>query len=167
MLLGERVHASARGFTDAGPDELGVALIARMVRLRSGRRAKGSSTPCARDRRRAVEAALWIESNASRRISLADGASKVGLGPAHFLRLFARVVGVTPHQYLIRTRLRNAARLLAAEDRSATEIGLEVGFADLSNFVRTFHRAAGLSPGAFRRAPRAARVAALQRLSSR
>jgi AraC-like DNA-binding protein len=59
---------------------------------------------------------------------------------------------VTPHQYLVRARLRRAARLLADDTRSITDVAFDVGFADLSNFVRTFHRAAGVSPRAFRRA---------------
>jgi AraC-like DNA-binding protein len=63
--------------------------------------------------------------------------------------MFAAVVGATPHQYLVRTRLRKAARLLADGDRSVTDVAGEVGFGDLSNFVRTFHRAAGVSPRRF------------------
>jgi AraC-like DNA-binding protein len=46
---------------------------------------------------------------------------------------------------------------LADEDIAITDIAYDVGFADLSNFVRTFHRAAGLSPGAFREAARGKR----------
>jgi AraC-like DNA-binding protein len=46
--------------------------------------------------------------------------------------------------------LRHAARLLADGERPVTDIALEVGFADLSNFVRTFHRAAGVPPRDFR-----------------
>ena len=36
--------------------------------------------------------------------------------------------------------------------RPITDIAYDVGFADLSNFVRTFHRAAGASPMQFRQA---------------
>ena len=79
-------------------------------------------------------------------------AAEAGLSPFHFLRLFSRVLGVTPHQYLVRSRLRRAARLLADGVPSVTDVAFEVGFGDLSNFVRTFHRAAGVSPGRFRRA---------------
>ena len=61
---------------------------------------------------------------------------------------------MTPHQYLIRSRLRRAARLLADDPRPITEIAFAVGFADLSNFVRTFHRAAAVSPRSFRQAAR-------------
>ena len=56
------------------------------------------------------------------------------------------MLGVTPHQYLVRSRLRHAARLLADDDSPITDIAYDVGFADLSNFVRTFHRAAGARP---------------------
>jgi AraC-like DNA-binding protein len=64
------------------------------------------------------------------------------------------VLGVTPHQYLVRARLRRAAQLLADGDRPITGIAFDVGFGDLSNFVRTFRRAAGLSPRQFRAAAR-------------
>ena len=42
--------------------------------------------------------------------------------------------------------------MLADADRPITDIAYDVGFGDLSNFVRTFHRAAGVSPRTFRRA---------------
>ena len=59
---------------------------------------------------------------------------------------------MTPHQYLVRSRLRHAARRLADDDSPITDIAYDVGFGDLSNFVRTFHRAAGASPMRFRQA---------------
>jgi AraC-like DNA-binding protein len=74
------------------------------------------------------------------------------------------VLGVTPHQYLLRSRLRHAARLLADDARSVTDIAYDVGFADLSNFVRTFHRAAGISPLKFRQASRGLRKIFQERL---
>jgi AraC-like DNA-binding protein len=54
----------------------------------------------------------------------------------------------------VRSRLRHAARLLADDGLSITDIAYDVGFGDLSNFVRTFHRAAGISPLRFRQASR-------------
>jgi AraC-like DNA-binding protein len=87
-------------------------------------------------------------------VDLTSAARAVGLSPFHFLRVFAGVLGVTPHQYLVRARLRHAARMLADDTRSITDVALDVGFGDLSNFVRTFHRAAGVSPSGFRRAAR-------------
>src|SRR6185369_12918656 len=111
----------------------------------------------ARDRRRAVETALWLDAHSDQPIDLDDAAAEAGVSPFHFLRLFARVLGVTPHQYLVRCRLRHAARLLAGDDLPITEIAFRVGFGDLSNFVRTFHRAAGASPRKFRQTARGER----------
>jgi AraC family transcriptional regulator len=91
-----------------------------------------------------------IESGCREEIALADVAAEVGLSPFHFLRVFRRVTGTTPHQYLIGARLRLAARLLLDTDRPVTDIAYDVGFQDLSNFVRTFHRVVGCSPRAYR-----------------
>ena len=153
MVLGELGQSAADGACDVGLDEVGLALAARMVETVSGCK-RASTGASARDRRRAVEAALWIDANAHEPIDLDGAAREAGLSTFHFLRLFANVLGVTPHQYLVRARLRRAARLLAEDTRSITDIALDVGFADLSNFVRTFRRAAGVSPSGFRRAAR-------------
>jgi AraC family transcriptional regulator len=151
MVLGELARAVAEDRSEVGLDELAMLLAARLVEILSGRpRRPVEARPC--DRRRAVEAALWIDANADQPIDLESTAREFGLSPFHFLRLFAKVLGVTPHQYLIRSRLGRAARLLADDTRSITEIALDVGFADLSNFVRTFHRVAAVSPRSFRRA---------------
>ena len=62
------------------------------------------------------------------------------LSPYHFLRSFKAVTGVTPHQWLLRARLRDAAEQLAATSRRSPSIALDVGFDDLSNFTRIFPR---------------------------
>jgi len=151
VVLGELAQAAADGRSDLALDEAGMLLAARFVDVVSGRESK-SAQAHARDRRRAVEAAFWLDANSSEPVDLESAASVAGISAFHFLRLFAGVLGVTPHQYLVRCRLRRAARLLADDTRSITDVALDVGFADLSNFVRTFHRAAGVSPRAFRRA---------------
>ncbi|MCE9572952.1 MAG: AraC family transcriptional regulator [Deltaproteobacteria bacterium] len=153
MVLGELGQATARGQRGLGLDEIGLTLAARFVALAIDRPA-AARAPSPVDRRRAVRAALWIDAHAADELALVDVATEVGLSPFHFLRVFQQVVGVTPHQYLVRARLRRAARLLAGGDRAISDVALDVGFADLSNFVRTFGRAAGASPRRFRQAAR-------------
>lgn len=153
MVLGELGQEAAAGRSDIALDEIGLLLALRFLRLVKQDTAKREATP-AQDRSRAVAAALWIDENCDQPIDLDAAAGQAGLSPFHFLRLFAKVLGVTPHQYLLRSRLRRAARLLADEDRPITEIAFDVGFGDLSNFVRSFHRAAGVSPREFRKAAR-------------
>jgi AraC-like DNA-binding protein len=151
MVLGELAQAAAAGRNDIGLEEAGLLFATRFVEVVSGRKRR-PPTPRPRDRRRAVEAALWIEAHAHEPIALEGAARETGLSAFHFLRLFRDVLGVTPHQYLVRSRLRRAARLLVDGDRPITDVAFDVGFGDLSNFVRTFHRAAGVSPRRFRRA---------------
>jgi AraC-like DNA-binding protein len=156
MVLGELAQAAISGRSDAGLDEVGHAMASRFVEVVSGRTQQPPHAT-ARDRRRAVETALWIDAHSHRAIELEDAAGQAGLSPFHFLRLFSNVLGVSPHQYLVRSRLRHAARLLADDDRPITDVAFDVGFGDLSNFVRTFHRAAGVSPLRFRQAARGER----------
>lgn len=154
MVLGELAQAAATGASGVGLDEIGTVLAMRLAALIGGKSHQlRRASP--RDRQRAVETALWLDANAHEPVDLERAAQQAGLSSFHFLRLFTRIVGVTPHQYLLRSRLRRAARALAADDRPVSDIALDVGFADLSNFVRTFHRAAGVSPRGFRQAARA------------
>jgi AraC-like DNA-binding protein len=156
MVLGELAQAAACGRSDMGLDEIGHLIASRLVEVVSGEPRRPAKLT-ARDRRRAVEAALWIEANSHLDIELEDAARQARVSPYHFLRLFSAALGVTPHQYLLRSRLRHAARCLTEDDKPVTDIAYDVGFNDLSNFVRTFHRAAGVSPLKFRQASRGER----------
>jgi AraC-like DNA-binding protein len=164
MVLAELAQAAADGSSDVGLDEIAHWLALRFVEAVSGR-AEKPLTAGLRDRRRAVESALWIDDHSHQAIALDDAAAQAGLSPYHFLRLFSQVLGVTPHQYLVRSRLRHAARRLADDDSPVTEIAYDVGFGDLSNFVRTFSRAAGVSPTRFREASKGDRKIFQDRLA--
>jgi AraC family transcriptional regulator len=165
IVLGELAQAAAEGRSDIGLDEAGLLFVTRFVEIVSGRE-RAASAPAALDRRRAVEAALRIDAGSHEPIDLESTAKDAGLSPFHFLRLFARVLGVTPHQYVVRSRLRRAARLLAEDARPITDVAFDAGFGDLSNFVRTFHRAAGVSPRGFRRAAKGDRKIFQDRLAA-
>jgi AraC family transcriptional regulator len=155
VVLAERTCAAAAGENGLAADEEGLRFAARFAALASGATpAPVRATP--RDRRRAVEATEWLDGHLHQPIDLPLAAAAAGLSPFHFLRVFSAVVGVTPHQYVVRSRLRRAARLLTGTTRAITDIAFEVGFGDLSNFVRTFHRAAGMPPRRFRDSARVA-----------
>lgn len=166
MVIGELAQSAAEGANDLGLDEIGLLFAARFIDTASGHKRR-SPQMHVRDRRRAVEAAQWLNVRAHEPLNLESAAREAGLSPFHFLRLFANVLGVTPHQYLVRSRLRRAARLLADHERSITDIAFDVGFPDLSNFVRSFHRAAGVSPRAFRKLHKGDRKILQERLNAR
>jgi AraC-like DNA-binding protein len=77
-------------------------------------------------------------------------AREAGLSPYHFLRTFERLTGVTPHQFVMRARLREAAIRLVAESGNVLDIALDCGFGDVSNFNRAFRTEFGASPRAYR-----------------
>jgi len=77
-------------------------------------------------------------------------ARQAGLSPFHFLRTFQLQTGVTPHQYILRARLREAAVLLRSESK-VLDVAYDCGFGDVSNFNRTFRREFGMSPREWRR----------------
>jgi len=165
MVWGELAQAAAEARSALGLDEVGALLTARFVGLVTGKR-HGDPAGAPRDRRRAVETALWLDANCEQPIDLAAAAAEAGLSPFHFLRVFSKALGVTPHQYLLRARLRRAARLLADDARAVTDVALDVGFGDLSNFVRSFHRAAGVPPLAFRKASQGDRKILQERIAA-
>lgn len=166
MLLGELAQLAAEGESDVGLDEAGLALAGRFVEV-AGTTCRPPPRTSSRDRRRAVEAALFLDERCEAAIPLERLAADAGLTPFHFLRLFKSVLGVTPHQYLVRARLRRAARLLSSDTPAITDVAFAVGFGDLSNFVRTFHRVAGVSPRAFRKASRGDRTRIVEILRPR
>lgn len=139
-------------------DQLGLELAAEVLSVLGAAPAHpGSGASRRQDLDRAVAAACLIEERAAAPLCLDDVAGSVGLSPFHFLRLFRRELGVTPHQYLLRARVRHAAQLLLDTRLPVTEVAYRVGFGDLSNFVRTFHKLVGCPPLRFRHGGASAR----------
>jgi AraC-like DNA-binding protein len=113
-----------------------------------------AARPSSRDEARIASALGFIEAHFSEPLSVAAMADAVHMSPYHFLRVFRMVAGVTPHQYLVRTRLRRAAVALATTDEPIGAIAFAQGFGDLSTFVTTFGRVFGAPPGVYRRSVR-------------
>lgn len=77
-------------------------------------------------------------------------AADAGLSAFQFLRAFRQATGTTPHQYLVRARLRESAALLRSTDRKVVDVALSCGFNDLSNFNHAFRAEFGVSPRVYR-----------------
>jgi AraC family transcriptional regulator len=127
-------------------EEIGVELALRAVDAVAGESHAASGS----DVERVTRAVRAIERNLDEQHSLTDLARVADQSPFHFLRTFRRVTGVTPHQYVMRARLRDAARRLTAERCNVIDIAFGCGFGDVSNFNRAFRAEFGVSPRAYR-----------------
>lgn len=130
-------------------EEIGIVLAAAVVRIDADAHCESRAVG-ARESARIAAVLHYLEAALDERHTLADLARMAGLSRYHFLRTFKRVTGVTPHQWILRARLREASRRLTQSHQPITDIALEVGFEDLSNFIRSFRAEFGISPRSYR-----------------
>jgi len=83
-------------------------------------------------------------------LDIAHLARVASVSEAHFIRTFRATFGETPHRYLQRRRVERAMFLLRETDRSITAICMDVGFASLGTFSRTFSEIVGDTPTDYR-----------------
>jgi AraC family transcriptional regulator len=105
----------------------------------------------ARDERRIGDVLRYIEVRASEALDLDSLAGVAAMSKYHFLRVFRRTVGMTPHQFLLGVRMRRAAVQLATSAAPVSAIAFDTGFTDLSTFNARFRDVFGESPTAYRR----------------
>ena len=98
--------------------------------------------------RRSVE---LMHSQLDQDLTLKALAAASYLSPFHFARLFKKLTGVSPHNYLAGIRATRAQLLLAETDLSVTEIGARVGYLSGSHFTKAFRIATGATPREFRK----------------
>jgi len=130
-------------------EELSIKIAAEATELANGLSTCASMAPPSTVAR-VTRAVRMIERQAEGELPLGSLAQEAGLSPYHFLRTFQQLTGLTPHQYVRRIRLREAAvRLTSARDK-ILNVALDCGFGDVSNFNRAFRTEFGLSPRAYR-----------------
>ena len=140
-----RARAGLEYSADTPWEELSVELAAATVRVERGISSHADNAPPSAIARvtRSVRA---IEQRPDGALGLGSLAREAGLSPYHFLRTFERLTGITPHQYVRRARLRDAASRLAMEREKVLDIAYDCGFGDVSNFNRAFRNEFGVSP---------------------
>jgi AraC-like DNA-binding protein len=90
-----------------------------------------------------------IEARFDEDLSLAELSRVAGLSPYHFIRVFEKQTGLTPHLHLINTRLAAAKQALDQDGRLA-DIAAQTGFSDQAHLTRLFKQRYGITPAAYR-----------------
>lgn len=98
--------------------------------------------------RRIVKAKLFIDDNYSNSIEVDHIADEAFFSKFHFIRLFKKTYGKTPHQYLTYVRIERS-KLLLKDKVPVSEICYAVGFDSISSFTALFKRMAGQTPSAY------------------
>jgi AraC family transcriptional regulator len=130
-------------------EELGIQLAARALQVERGV-APRQLSPEPSSLARVTRVVRMIENETDFPHDVNSLAGIARLSPYHFLRTFEALTGTTPHQYILRLRLRRAAIRLQTEHSSISDIAFDCGFGDISNFNRTFRAEFDMSPRVFR-----------------
>lgn len=150
LALRGETRAAGRG-NPAYARSLAAALAAHVIRryatdrLRIPGRPGGLSAPALRAVINLVQDHLGEEMPVERL------AREVNLSAAHFARLFKHSTGLTPHDYVLRSRLSRAKQLLAGGATSLVETASLAGFCDQAHMTRGFRRLLGTTPGEYAR----------------
>lgn len=91
----------------------------------------------------------YCHAHLAQKVTLDQLAALCGIERFHFLKLFKKTVGMTPHAWLVRLRLERAASILHRTSRSIADVAQDVGFYDQSHFNRAFRRAFGVAPSRY------------------
>jgi AraC-like DNA-binding protein len=131
-------------------EELGIRVLAQAIQMEPGIVRGRASKLDPSSLARVTRVVRMIDSDPEAPHDLNGLAQIARLSPYHFIRVFDELTGITPHQYLLRLRLRRAAIRFREESTSISDIALGCGFGDVSNFNRTFRAEFGMSPRAYR-----------------
>ena len=93
----------------------------------------------------------YVCANLGRDLSISELAAVANMSPHHFSLRFKRSVGIAPHQWVMRARVREAQRLLRSRSLSVAEVALALGFASQTHFTDVFHRVTGTTPRHYQR----------------
>ena len=114
----------------------------------SGEAGRGTGVNTVVDR-----AVRYIQDHLSEAISVDRMAELSGYSASYFTSLFTKETGMSPHKFLLKSRMERAQQLLQTTDVAVQDIAFQTGFNSAANFCYAFRRETGLSPSDFRKRP--------------
>jgi AraC family transcriptional regulator len=92
-----------------------------------------------------------MQDDVSSSMDLQTLAAESGYSRRHFVRMFQRATGYTPHHYLLQVGLERARNLMKQKSMSLGEIAMNCGFASQSHMSKVFRHILAVTPGEYRR----------------
>ena len=100
--------------------------------------------------RRLARVLEYINVHYAEPLSLDRLAAEAGVSRFHFVSLFKKNVGITPHRYLVQLRMTAAAALLRSRELSILEVALACGYRSAAHFTSTFMQYYSQTPSQYR-----------------
>lgn len=144
------LHAMMSGATDPYAESAATWLATHLASR--GPAAGGDDTrlPGTLTDRRLTRVIEFMSAHYAQPLSLQQLATEAAVSKFHFTRLFARKMGSTPYEFLVRIRLEAARGLLANSDLPVSTVARSCGYPTPSGFAAAFRKHVGMSPSVFR-----------------
>ncbi len=94
----------------------------------------------------------YIRENLGQDFSVESLADKACMSKSHFFKCFKNTFGVSPIEYVNAERIKQAKKLLLDHRKTLSEVCFQIGFNNLSYFIRQFKRHEQMTPTQFRKA---------------
>jgi AraC family transcriptional regulator len=138
-------HPRPRIYAESLVGALAAQIFANYVKPVDDAHRRSANRP---ELRRSIE---FINQNLNKQgLRLSDLAAAANMSKYHFAKSFRQVIGIPPHQYLVRMRLEKARKLLSDRAMSLDEVAFNVGYADKRQFSEQFLKVFGVSPKRYR-----------------
>ncbi|MBO4369828.1 MAG: helix-turn-helix domain-containing protein [Paludibacteraceae bacterium] len=92
----------------------------------------------------------YVSKHLQEQINVEQLADYACLTKSYLIRTFREIMHITPLQYVIKSKMQLAQKMLAESDRSVSEIATKLGFSDVSYFIRLFRKNTGFTPQDYR-----------------
>jgi AraC-like DNA-binding protein len=145
----EEVELEQPGFVNISRRLIEV-LFLKVLRAQVDQGVSAGSVSALGDRRISVALAA-IRREVHRDWTVPELARIAGMSRSLFAARFAELVGITPHRYLVRSRMQLAAQLLRSQESTVLAVATRVGYTSESSFSRIFAREMGMPPAAYRK----------------
>lgn len=99
------------------------------------------------------QAIAYIQSHLTDKLNVDEIAASAGYSASYFSHMFTEETGMSPYQFVVRSRIEQAQQLLKTTRLSIQEIAFQCGFNSAANFCYTFRRMTGLPPHDYRKRP--------------
>ena len=137
---------SGKLFLDSVEQALAATLVDRYaVRRPSVARYRGGLTPARL--RRVTE---LVHAKIEEELTLHEMAQCAGFSTSHFLEMFRKSTGESPHQFVLRQRVERAKEMLREAEMRVLDVAVACGFKTQQHFARVFRRICGASPTEYR-----------------